>query len=1379
MKYLLFVFICIFSIQISTSGNIVTIQNLNEKYSLAKKRVNCMYQDSKGFVWFGMVNGLYKFDQQSFSFISSRKNKNSRFPEADVRAIIEIKPGLLLVGTFDKGLLLYDSKYERSYEITGDSDTDFSRLNVKCLWMDKAGIIWVGTYSGYYRIKIAGKEGNTFKIHQIYDVDLKNLVSKDFVAFDEPEPGIIWFATMNDIGYYNSKTKEIRVRPLYYIAVSAFVFINPKKVLIGCFGTGVKMLDIETFNLEPVNIKGISEKSLVRSIYKDKSSNIWVNISNEGLLLLESGLESANVTTISNKNILYSNLNSNVVYQINESRDGAIWICGEDGISAITLKKDYFKSYNCNIYNQKSDFQVGIRSVLDSRNGFLWVGTIGGGLKQMDLKTNKFLDVPLVSEGKNIGNSIQALMQDRRGNLWLGTEGEGIVIFYPDKTSGYRKGKVINYRIFPQAFPKKSIPNDFVMCILEDRNKNIWIGTWGGLSLIESSEFEKNDPSAIVIQNFTNNPHDNSSISNNTIMSLLEDDKGNIWVGTQGGLNKVIKTGKGYKFEHNYKSKSGQSILEKKILCTFQSKNGKFWFSNQDGGLSLFDPESGIFEEVNTDHPFFDNIINSIIDDARGNLWLGSNNGLCRLDQNSRSVSIYTTDDGLISNDFLFASNCKIGNNLCFGLNNGLTIFSPQEIIQEHFKPNLVFTDFRIFNKRVTLNDKNSPLKEQLSAGGSVVLKHNQNFITISFSALDFKLQKNIQYQCLMEGLETTWDFLNQEHRATYTNLPPGNYTFRVKAYSSNDNNNISEIALKIIVKPPFWKTFWAYALYLLIIIVALFQTYSFFIKREKQRNALALERLNAKRTHEMDLMRLQFFTNISHEFRTPLTLISAPLNSLIKENPEPVKAQSYYQIMLRNVQRLTRLIDQLLDLRKIEEGYLKMDWTQGDIIAFIRKTFDSFQNYAQKRNMNFTFQSHSSELLTYFDPDKLDKILFNIFSNAFKYTEDLGSISIELKEKSSGEIPHEGLLGEYIEIKVSDSGIGISKDDIQKLFKPFQQIDSNKPIGSGSTGIGLSLTKELVELHNGVIKVDSEIGKGSVFTIYLPIYKANPLGKTQAEEKVLQNEQQSEKEIEFADSNNDGNKRAQQLVLIVEDNPDLRTYLRSELQKNYYVDEASNGEEGLERAIQRIPDLVISDVMMPGMDGMELCRTLKLDERTSHIPVILLTARHSEDVKLTGYEMEADDYITKPFNMSLLLLRIRNLIEQRRKLRAIFGKEGNNISQENGFNKIDSKFLEKLNAVIEQNIDNPDLDPVSLAKDMLMSKMQLYRKVAAITNQTVFNYIRTVRLNKAAHLLATTDMQISEIALAVGYDEPSNFTKNFTRQFNQNPSQYIKSKRK
>jgi signal transduction histidine kinase/ligand-binding sensor domain-containing protein/DNA-binding response OmpR family regulator len=1365
-------------IHITLSANKITIQNLNEKYGLVKKRVNCMFQDSKGFIWFGMVNGLYKFDQCSFTSLSSRKSAANSFPETDISSIIEIKPGLLLIGTFDKGLWVYDSELMKTYSVVSDSAVDFSKLNIKCLYKDNSGVIWVGTYKGLYWIKCIGKTLNKFKVQMVANNYCKDCADRDIVNIKESESGIIWYATMISIGYYNPVTKKNR-NIFLYEAISSFEFLGKNKILVGGYGNGLKIVDTEAQTVKKVNIKGISAKSFVTCVYKDADSNIWFGVSNEGLYFIGPDLEKPNLMLVSNKDNQYANLNSNTILQINKSNDGTLWACTEDGINTILLSKNYFQFYPCNISDRNLTQLVGIRSLINSTKGFLWAGTVGDGLKKFDLTTKTFEKVNLINQGKKIGNFIQTMMLDSRGEIWLGTGGEGVIRYNPDKNSKSLMETMVNYRVFPQSFPTKTILNDFVMCILEDRHKNIWIGTWHGLSLIDSSDVVKTDQSQIVIQNFLNNPMDSLSISNNTIMSLLEDREGNIWVGTKAGLNKIVKTKEGYKFQNHFKSKNGDFLSQRSILCTYQSKNGKIWFSSQEGGLYFLDPGKAIFQELDLDNVFFENIITSIVENEKGELWLGSNSGLCCLDQNNYTFKIYTTEDGLTSNDFLFASNCKAGKNLCFGVNSGLIMFNPLAILYHPFNMNLKFTEFRLFNKTVYPNSNGSPLKHHISIEKNITLKYNQNFFTIFFASINYKRQNEVHYAYILDGLETSWNDLKRENWATYTNLSPGKYIFKVKAFSSNDYTNTSEISLRITIKPPFWKTTGAYIFYLFGLIILLIQTYQFFLRKEKRRNALTLERLNAKRIHEIDLMRLQFFTNISHEFRTPLTLISAPVDTLIKEKPESSKAEPYYHIISRNVQRLTKLIDQLLDFRKIEEGYLKVVWEPGDIVEFTQKTFNTFKYYAEKRNIDFTFQSESPELFTFFDSDKLDKILFNLFSNAFKYTPDKGSIAIKLAEKSVKEIPIQGITDQYLEIKITDSGVGIPTEYIDKIFKPFQQVDTNKPVGSKATGIGLALTKEFIDLHNGFILVESKLDNGTTFTIYLPVYKSNPDGTTKVD-SVIFTEDTAELEyndvpenIERFEERAAGHKP---LVLVVEDNTDMRAFLRNELQRCFQIIESNNGKDGLALAIENIPDLVVSDVMMDKMDGIELCRQLKSDERTSHIPIILLTARHADDVKLSGYEIGADDYITKPFNMSLLVSRIKNLIEQRRKLSKRFKKEYGN-DKEIVPNKLDSQFLMKLNNFIENNMANPHYEPVMLAKDMGMSRMQLYRKVAAITNETVNSYIRTVRLNKAAHLLLSTDLQIADISLAVGYTEPTNFTRSFLKQFNQTPTQFRTSR--
>jgi len=741
---------------------------------------------------------------------------------------------------------------------------------------------------------------------------------------------------------------------------------------------------------------------------------------------------------------------------------------------------------------------------------------------------------------------------------------------------------------------------------------------------------------------------------------------------------------------------------------------------------------------------------------------------------------MYKKEDGLISGLFLLNSTCKVDDNIFFGSDKGLVYFSPENIKQTLYEKNLELTDIKIFNKSIYPNQHNSPLSSTITFTKRLDLNYDQNFVTFEFSSLNFKKGKDIQYSCILEGLEDKWNDIGRENKISYTNLSYGNYVFRVKAYDSGYHNNFEEKILKIRIHPPFWRTKIAYILYFLMLSLSLYKFYVFFLNQEKKKSALALERLNAKKEHEIDLMKLRFFMNVSHEFRTPLTLLSAPLESLMKGDVDHEKTIAYYQLMHQNIQRLKRLIDDLLELRKIDAGFMKMEWKLGNFIDFAQRIFDTFQNYAEKRKMNFTFSADISELFIYFDADKLDKVLFNLLSNAFKYTENGGKIELLISKQKQNQNTLSD--NEYIEMIIKDSGVGISKASMENIFQRFQNTATTKPIDSASTGIGLSLAKELVELHKGKIEVESVENQGSAFKIIIPLYYHNPIAEANNNEMNVEMHDDIDSinediDIELVKLDKNGNSKP--LVQIVEDNEDLRAFLTAELSDKYVVLQCVNGEEGLELAKRKIPDLIISDLMMDRMDGISMCKKIKSDEKTSHIPIILLTARHADYLKLNSYKLGVDDYITKPFSVEILKSRVHNLIQQRRKLSAKFSLGIDNLHSLESENSLDSKFIDKFNELIKNNIDNPDLNPTFLASEMTMSRMQLYRKVNALTDQTVNNYIRTIRLNKAAQLLLTTDLQIAEIAFKVGYSEPSNFTKSFSNHFNQTPSQFSNANKK
>ncbi|MBN1116524.1 MAG: response regulator [Bacteroidales bacterium] len=1351
------------------SGNNIVIHDINAEYGISKNRVNCMLQDSKGFLWFGMVNGLYKFDLNSFTKYATKEYNNQGFPELDVRAIFELKPGKLLIGS-SKGLFVFNVEKETYDTITCNAFVPLSGLSIQSICSDDQNSIWLGTDAGLLNLIVNNYENDKLELDLVrqFDNSNSNLISSYIVEVIKSPENEIWFLTLADIGYFSVLKQNIISFELY--GANASIFADGRDILYSSFGDGVQVFKTSDYSFERVDHNEILENSKARYAFKDSKGNYWLSISNVGLLLMDSLSQKSNIELISYKKDSYSALNSNVIYRIYETTDGAIWLCTEEGINMIALKMAVFKTKACRSANNE-ELAMGVRALSKSEKNNILVGTVGDGLVRYNTESDELLNIPFVNNGDQYGNIVQAILKDSYGNLWLGTEADGVIRFkYEDLKK--TPANIINYRAFPVSFPQNTLFNDYVMCLLEDKHKNIWVGTWYGLYFFEGNEINRSDQQNINIKVYLNNPDNKLSISNNVVMSLIEGKDGVIWAGTHAGINKITITDSGYNFSSDFYSSDGESLKNKNILDIYQDGKGDIWFSTQDGGISLLDVEDGIYKEFNSSNGFHDHIVNSISQDSLGILWLGTNNGLCRYDPQTNTFNMYYTEDGLLSNDFFYRSVCWVDNQLFLGGNKGITYFNPYEIVPGKIEPNLVFTNFKLFNEEVIISSKKSPLDKHISYSKELILKHNQNYITLEFATLNYMHQKEIQYECVLEGLESSWNKLRQERKITYTSLKPGKYVFRVKSNTYGQNETLAELSIPITIKPPIWLSGFAYSIYFIIVILILFYTNIYFLNQEKKKHAFELERMNAKRLHDMDMMKLQFYTNVSHELRTPLTLISSPLESLMSEQVDNEKRLSYYQLMHKNVQRLRRLITQLLDMRKIEEGHIRMEWSQGDVIDFIKLVLANFETFAERRNISYLVDCPKQSLLTYFDADKLEKVIFNLLSNAFKYTPDKGSVIVKIDVDTSHK--RAGFENGSYTLKFIDTGFGIPQESIRNIYKPFHQVKKNKPIYSAGSGLGLSLTKELVELQKGEITVESEEGKGSEFTIVLPVVKTIPENELNQEKEINKD---VEEDVAINESFKDPKGKGS-LVLIVEDDPDLRSFISSELSGIHRVIEASNGKEGLEIAFESIPDIIVSDVMMDELDGIDMCKQLKTDIRTSHIPVILLTARHSEEIKQNSFEIGADDYITKPFNVSLLQTRISNLIEQRRSLRKLFAADDQLDFSKITTNTADEKFIEKLNSIINKNIDNQDFSPISLAAEMAMSKMQLYRKVSALTNQTVYNYIRTIRMNKATHLLVTTDMQISEIAYSVGFSEASNFTKTFFKYYNCTPSQFSKKHR-
>jgi signal transduction histidine kinase/DNA-binding response OmpR family regulator len=833
-----------------------------------------------------------------------------------------------------------------------------------------------------------------------------------------------------------------------------------------------------------------------------------------------------------------------------------------------------------------------------------------------------------------------------------------------------------------------------------------------------------------TFRSYRYNPNDSSSLSSNLINAIYEDSRHTLWIGTWAGLNR-------------------------------------------------FNPLTGTFKAYRKEDGLADNVVYGIIEDEDGNFWVSTNQGISKFDPVHISFENYNTADGLQAQEFIRGSFLKSrSGELFFGGVNGFNSFFPKAILSNPNIPPVYVTNFWIYNELMKPGAPNSPLKSNITETESIVLPYTQNEFTFEFAALNYSQAFKNRYSYYLEGYDKAWHDAGSQRRASYAKVPPGVYTFRVKASNNDGIWNESGTALKIIVRPPWWKTSWAYCAYT-ILAVALFLWYrQNLINRERLKNDLKLEHLELTKMQEMDKLKSTFFTNISHEFRTPLTLILSPIKDMLAGDFKgDVKKQ--YQMVIRNGERLLRLINQLLDLSKLGAGSMKLKVVRLDIIQFLKPIVSAFESYAERSHIKFLFEYPVAPLWVYIDPDKFEKIITNLLSNAFKFTRE-GEIKLSVKIVSEPDSPKLDV-NEFLEIAVTDSGAGIPQEFLSSIFDHFYQVAHHS--NSEGTGIGLSLTKELVELHKGKITVVSTQGKGSTFSVQLL------LGKDHFKESEIDESDgpifEHQKFVAGIDlsrpltttEDQEGHETLPKL-LIVEDNQDMRSYIAQSLQSHFSIVEAKDGKEGIKKGLEVIPDLIISDVMMPEMDGVALCKAFKTNIYTSHIPLILLTAKADLESRIEGLETGADEYLSKPFNSVELQIRARNLIRSREILRERYTASKKLILEpkEISITSLDEKFLKNIIQVIEENMSDSSFRVETLAKQLEMDQMAMYRKIKALTGQTAVEFLRTLRLKRAAQLLRQQKLTVSEVTYLVGFNDLQYFRTCFRKLFGVSPSEYMSS---
>ncbi len=987
-------------------------------------------------------------------------------------------------------------------------------------------------------------------------------------------------------------------------------------------------------------------------------------------------------------------------------------------------------------------------SFAEHRNGKIWVGTDGGGLYSFNRTTGKLTRSRLqVTRIATNVPAVLALRIARNGRLFVGTLETGLITV--DTATGRSR------HIDLGAVGNRPDGSD-IYSILEDRSGRIWVGTNGqGVVVLRDNK---------VVARYTPAPTASSDVLlplNGYIRAMEEDLDGNIWIGTHGGGLAVLRPDDN---QFTLYSQINSTLPFDKVHALFCDSHGRMWVGTYGGGLSVFDKNKGQFINYTEKDGLQNSTIYQIAEDTQGHIWVSSNTGLSCFSPETRTFRNFSNLNGLQNNNFVHGAGLRLSDGeLLFGGVQGFNYFFPSGLRSNKNVPAVVLTDLQIANKSVQPGPS-SPIADQISVASAIRLDYGQNF-AISFVALNYTLPKQNKYAYKLVGVDKDWN-TGSINTARYTNLDPGEYVFHVKASNNDGIWNNAETSIKIYVQPPWWRTVYAYIFYVLAAGGLFSYSRHRGLTRERRKFQLERERTEVRRMQELDRMKLKFLTNLSHEFRTPISLIMAPVNELISQQQEDTSKDRLYMIR-RNAKRLLNLVNQLLDFRKMEEDELRLHVTEGELTAFVEDVVQSFADISERKHIQLNFTSDVPRLYVQFDHDKVERILFNLLSNAFKFTLEEGKISVVMD--AADQQKADGIL--LVSIRVTDTGIGIPADKLHRIFERFFQHSSGSAVLNQGTGIGLSITKEFVEMHGGTIEVESLPGQGTAFTVRMPLKAVTEAKPVLPADPARQWETLGGEEVNHHSE--------MPTVLLVEDNDDFRFYLKDNLKNNYRIIEATNGKEGWHKALAVHPQLIVSDISMPYMDGIVLSRKLKADKRTCHIPIILLTALTGEVQQLQGLQTGANDYITKPFNFEILHAKMRSLLTLRRDLKTTYTRQIKVLQPEVKIQTEDERLLQAIVRCLEENMISPQLSVEFLSRQVGMSRSSLYSKVLELTGETPVEYIRSFKLDKASILLEKSDFSISEIAYQTGFSTPNYFARAFKAKFNMLPSEYIAEKRK
>lgn len=1300
-------------------------KNLSIRNGLSQNTVNAILQDRKGFMWLGTKDGLNRYDGLSFRKFKHDAANPRSIGNSFITSLYEDFNGNIWVGT-DAGVYIYYPEKEAFEEFDCQSleKTRIER-SVSMIAGDKQGRVWIAVEAqGMFCYDARQKLLRNYPLSEI---------SSNIKCFTFDSGGTLWLGFYGD-GLYYSKDNLATVHPYGSPedgkrefeggVITKIVQGNYNCLYIGSVKEGVSELNLtsgQVRNLLAIDESG--ESIFCRDLLPYSDNELWIGT--------ESGIYIYNLRTaqfIHLRASLYDSysLSDNAIYALYKDREEGLWIGSYfGGVDYYPRQYTYFaKYYPKNIANSLHGKRV--REFCRADDGTLWIGTEDGGLNHFNPKTKEFH----FFEPSAGFTNIHGLCMDG-SHLWVGTFSKGLRVI------DTRTGVIL--RTYTEGHTSHSLNDNSIFSICRTSAGEIYLGTLFGLLRYNRTQ-----------DNFDRIPELNGKF----VYDIKEDSYGNLWLATYANgaycYDVSARRWKNYVFD----AEDEKSLPYDKVLSVFEDSYRQIWLTTQGGGFCLFHPDTETFTRYGLKDGLPNDVVYQIVEDDDRFLWLTTNNGLVRFDPKTMEMKVFSTANGLPTNQFNYRSGFKDeAGNIYLGSINGFVAFDPRTFAENRQVPAVAITDFLLFNKEVPVGETDSPLKSSITFSDKVVLTADQNSFSFRIAALSYQAPRMNKLMYKLEGFDEGWLTIGESPLVTYSNLGYGDYVFKVKASNSDGVWNEQETSLHLSILPPFYLSGWAYCFYVLFFMGCLVCVIFYFKRRNYRKQHRQMEMLEQEKEREVYHAKIDFFTNVAHEIRTPLTLIKGPLENIILKKEVDSETKEDLYIMKQNTERLLNLTNQLLDFRKTETRGFRLNFTECDVVAVLRETYLRFTSLAKQKGLDFILELPQECFMADINQEALTKIISNLLNNGVKYASTYLRISLETDEK-------------VFHIRTFNDGEMIPDTMKEEIFKPFVRLDKEDEVTTG-TGIGLALSRSLAELHQGSLMME----KGeevNCFCLTLPVNQDSTI--TLLAENVSQVEENScGWEQEETDT-----KEKKPMILVVEDNPDMLAFIRKQLTTEYSVLTAMNGIEALAVLDNHYVNLVVSDVMMPQMDGFELCKTIKSDLSYSHIPVVLLTAKTNIQSKIEGLELGADAYIEKPFSVEYLLANISSLIHNREKLRQTFAKSPFVAANTMALTKADEEFIWKLNDIIQANLHNPEFSMEDMADALKMSRSSFYRKIKGVLDLSPNEYLRLERLKQAAQLLKEGKSRVNEICYTVGFNSPSYFSKCFLKQFGVLPKDFI-----